>query len=129
MVGDVGQRHSVRVRQDSNIIRAEWCPGIYIFSLLAPPPSRSANCQAHCYVTEPKRALIQDTTGPMQCRLSHFLFRQHATVNTGRGVAPSKAMLGRKVSSPLHATLLAAALLELSREMMPGSPLVYVWGH
>lgn len=74
------------------------------------------NC--HC-------GLPQQTTGPMQRRLSWFLFRQHTAVHTGTGVAPAKAMFGRELPSSLHAILPAAAVhSEPRKKIAPCSPLL-----
>lgn len=94
-------------------------------AVIFPPYHHTTNCQAEHYVAELKKALVQDITVPMQCRLSRFLFWQHATVHAGAGVTLAKVMSGRELPSSLHAILLPhadAAHSEPSRNMMPWKP-------
>lgn len=71
----------------------EWNGAQAVTSALYHP---ATNGQAECYVAYVKKALPQDTTDPVQCRLSRILFQQHSTVHAGMGVTLAKAMFGRK---------------------------------
>lgn len=67
-------------------------------AITSAPYHPATNGQAERYIAELKKALVQDTTRPIQRRLNRFLFRQHTTVHAGTGVTPANGMFGRELS-------------------------------
>lgn len=63
-------------------------------AITSAPYHPATNRKAECYVDDLKRALLQDNTGSLQRRISHFLFRQHMTIHSGTETTPPKAMFG-----------------------------------